>query len=83
MTQPNNTYQTDKQVEIVRLDGDNPNNYRIVWGNPLTGNKENEITASSLKINDYAVATSGMEIGEYRKSITIEEYNTIVNIRLE
>lgn len=83
MTQPNNTYTTDKQVEIERLDEDSSGNYRIVWGNPLTGNKESEITASSLKINDYAVATSGMEISEYRKSITIEEYNTIVNIRLE
>ena len=83
MTEPNNTYQTDKQLEIERLDDSEANNYRIVWGNPLTGEKENEIICSSLKINDYAVSCSGMQIGEYQKSIVIEEYNTIVNIRLE
>ena len=83
MIEPNNTYQTDKQLEIERLNDNEPNNYRIVWGNPLTGEIESEITCNSLKINDYAISTSGMQIGEYQKSIVIEQYNTSVNIVLE
>jgi hypothetical protein len=83
MKEPNNTYQTDKQVEIERLEDSHPNNYRIVWGNPLTGEKEKEIEVNYLDINDYGIATSGMQLGQHNKSITIEEYNTSANIILE
>ena len=74
---------TDKQLEIERLEEDHKWNYRIVFGNPLTSDIQGKLFANSLKINDYAFATSGMEIGEYQKSIKIEEYNTSANIVLE
>lgn len=77
------TYKTEKQLEIERLDEKEEYNYRIVWGNPLTGEKDKEIFANMLKINDYGMATSYIELGEYNKEIKIEVNNSLVNIVLE
>jgi len=63
---------TDSQVEIVRTEKKRYT-YKIVWGNPLTGDKEGGIVASQLKINGYAFATDGMEIAEYGKEIEIRQ----------
>jgi len=63
---------TDKQVEIERVNDKADCNYRIVWGNPLNREVNGEMLCNWLKINDYAVSTSGMEIGEYNKEITIK-----------
>lgn len=64
--------QTELQVEIERKNEKADCNYRIVWGNPLTSELAGEISCNWLKINDFAVGTSGMQIGEYDRDITIE-----------
>ena len=74
---------TNQEVEIERLNDNNDWNYRIVWGNPLTGKKEGQIFTNSLKINNFAVATNQMQIGEYQQNIIIQESNTLVNIVLD
>ena len=61
----------DSQVEITKAE--KGYSYKIVWGNPLTGDKDGGIFASHLKINGYAVATSGMQIGEYGKEVEIRQ----------
>lgn len=63
---------TESQVEILRMENEN-HNYKIVWGNPLTGDKDGGIFANCVKINGYAFATIGMEIGEYGKEIEIRQ----------
>lgn len=77
------THTTDKQLEIERLNEDDRFNYRIIWGNPLTGDSDGQIFVNSLNINGYAFSTKYMQIGEYQKSIKIEEHNTSANIVLE
>lgn len=77
------TYQTDKQLEIKKLEEDHNWNYRIVWGNPLNQKVENEIFVTSLNINGYGMSTSHMSISQYEKSITIEKRSTSANIVLE
>lgn len=64
---------TASQVEIIRLENEKYN-YKILWGNPLTGDRDGGIFANSVKINGYAFATSGMEMGEYGKEIEIRQY---------
>ncbi len=77
------TYTTDMQVEIERLDENDEWNYRIVWGNPLTGESDGEIFANSLKINDFGMATSGMQLSEYQQTIEIEDKGSMVDIKLK
>jgi len=77
------TFETNKQLEIERLEDENEWNYRVVWGNPLNQNIEHEIFVTSLNINGYGMATSHMSISQYEKSITIEKRSTSANIVLE
>lgn len=78
------TFKTDMQVEIERLEeSDERGNYRVVSGNPLTGKAENEWFVTTLSINGYGMATSGMELSQYQKEIVIEVSESKANIVLE
>jgi len=82
---PNYTFEGDN-CQIERLDENENYNYRIVTGNPLTGEVDNETYANMLKINGFAVATGGMEIGEYNQKVIVEKrdkHATLANILLE
>jgi len=73
---------TDKQVEIKRLEENHESNYRIVWGNPLTAEKDGEIYGNMLSINGYGMATSYIELSQYQKEIEIHKTGNSVNIKL-
>ena len=77
------TYETNQQLGIERLEEENEFNYRIVAGNPLNGNHQFEIFANSLKINNHAMSAKSMQIGEYQQKITVELNNNMANIMVE
>ena len=72
-------HETDKALYIEGLPdeiSDNytkSNGYRLVGGNPLTQKIEWEITATWIKINDFAVHSDLMSIMEYRSTIRVEQ----------
>ena len=72
-------HETDKALYIERLPdeiSDNytkSNGYRIVAANPLSGNEDWELTATWIKINDFAVHSDLMSIMEYRSTIRVEQ----------
>lgn len=48
--------------------------------------EKHEMEAGALNLNGFAFATSGMEIGEYNQTVTVEkenEWSRYVNIRVE
>ena len=69
---------TDKQVEIEHLNENDTHNYRIVWGNPLTSEKDGELLCNYPKINGISFATSHIQLSQHNRTITIEENGNIV-----
>ena len=61
----------NEQIEIVR--NDKTETYKIVVGNPLTGEKSYQTKASWVKINDAGIACNKMEISEYNMHIGITD----------
>ena len=69
---------TNKQVEIERTSEDIPENYRIVWGNPLTNEKDGELLCNYPKVNGISFATEYMELSQYNREMTITENGNIL-----
>lgn len=56
-------------------------NYKIVGGNPLTGDTDWEVKVNKLKINDVAFAcTERVEFSEYKVKIEVEVVGDLANI---
>jgi hypothetical protein len=79
---------TKRQVEIERTPNKADCNYRIVWGNPLTGEQGGKVCCNWLKINNYGAFAKDMVISEHGKSVEIQATSdndivTGVNIALD
>jgi hypothetical protein len=61
----------NEQIEVIR--NDKTEMYKIVVGNPISGEKSYQTKASWVKINDAGIACSSMQISEYNMHIGITD----------